>query len=283
MSTLRVSCSVACCRGKGRAGVFHAAVLTCVVLAAGTASARPVVQIATGEYPPYASLELPRHGLTLHVIREAYRIEGYQVEYTFMNWNQAWDAALNGSAFDGTAFWFRSAERARDFHYSDRVLVEEYMFFHRTETPLYEWNSLEGLAPYRVAATRGYTYTEEFYRLAREGALNVEFAFSDIENLRKLLDGEADLFPVDFLVGFHLIHRHLTPEESARLSFNPRPLLRGGQYLLLRRGRPRAQALLDAFNSGLARLRENGSIELWIEQLRSGEFMGGYGVPRRRE
>lgn len=265
-------------RARGRLAFAVVLVLACL---AGNARGAPVVHLATGEYPPYASLELPRNGLTLHVIREAFRIEGYRVEYTFMNWSQAWDAALNGTVFDGTAFWFRSAERARHFHYSDRVLVEEYMFFHRADTPLYEWNSLESLKSHRIGATRGYTYSKEFYRLAGDGTLDVQYAFSDEENLRKVINGQIDLFPIDFLVGFHLLHRKFTQEEVARVSFNPRPMIRSGQYLLIRRGRPGATALVDAFNRGLARLQENGSIRLWIEQLRTGEFMGGYGVPRQ--
>lgn len=232
----------------------------------------PLVRLAVGEYVPYSSKHMQGNGLTLHIISEAFRQSGYRVQYRFSPWARTWKRALHETGVDGTAYWFPSEERARHFHYSDPILREEYVFFHLATLPVGSWSSLEDLKPYRIGATRAYTYTPRFHELANNGGLQVEFVNRDLQNYRKLLRGRVDLVPSEMLGGYYQMRLEFSNEELGRITFNPRPLMTTDQHLLLRRNRPRSPALLAAFNRGLGILKDSGQVDRWLNELREGRF-----------
>lgn len=254
-------------------------VLLAVVLINGWLLVAPPVQgaqrevhLSVGEYVPYSSPDMQGEGLTLHIIRESFRLEGYEVRYRFLPWRRAWSEALRDDGLDGSAYWFPSPERASHFLYSDPLVSEEYVFFHLATLPFGEWSQLGDLAPYRIGATRAYTYTPEFHRLARSGALQVDFVNRDLQNFRKLLLGRVDVVPGDMLGGYYLMRLEMSEAEIARVTFNPRPMMTTTQHLLLHRERPRATQLLQAFNRGLQRLKQSGKVDAWLQQLLRGRF-----------
>ena len=57
------------------------------------------------------------------------------------------------------------------------------------------FNEYQDLAKYRIGATQDYAYSEEFWRLANNGTLNVEVMQKNKLNIKKLLAGRIDLFP----------------------------------------------------------------------------------------
>ncbi len=57
------------------------------------------------------------------------------------------------------------------------------------------FNEYQDLAKYKIGATQDYAYSEEFWRLANNGTLNVEVMQKNKLNIKKLLAGRIDLFP----------------------------------------------------------------------------------------
>ena len=111
------------------------------------------------------------------------------------------------------------------------------------------------LRGYRIGATLEYDYGPAFRQAWQQRQLKVDVADTDEQNLRKLLAGRIDLFPVTREVGEFLLQTRFTPEEAAQLTYHPRPLLTQPMYLLLNRKRPEHAQLIKQLNRGLRQLQ----------------------------
>jgi len=89
--------------------VHHVA--TCLVVCAAalpTAGlSAETLRLATGELPPYASVQYPDQGIALDIVRRAFAITGYEVNYTFKPWMRSLEEAREGK-WDGTGCRFSS-------------------------------------------------------------------------------------------------------------------------------------------------------------------------------
>lgn len=88
-----------------------------------------VVRNATEEYPPYTSEKLKHYGIDSHIVSEAFRIEGIDVEYQFFSGARSYAMAKEGSV-DGTLPWALRAERKQFFWYSDPVIQVDHEQFY---------------------------------------------------------------------------------------------------------------------------------------------------------
>jgi polar amino acid transport system substrate-binding protein len=61
---------------------------------------------------------LPYFGLASRVVTEAFAAEGVTVEYGYFPWARSFMLAQTGE-WDGTLIWTKSAEREKDFYYSE--------------------------------------------------------------------------------------------------------------------------------------------------------------------
>jgi len=174
---------------------------------------------------------------------------------------------------DGSAVWLHSSERERLFHISDPVVESGYYLFHR-KAHEFDWASVEDLRGLRIAGTRGYDYGEAFQRAEADGELQVVRLNSDEQGLRQLLAGRIDVFPLDKVVGFDMLHRHFSPAERARLSFHPLPLRSDNLHLLLSREIPGNAELIERFNRGLAQLRESGKVAQYLLEIQQPLSLG---------
>lgn len=236
-------------------------------------SADDTVRITTGEYPPWTSEKLKHGGFTSHVITEAFRLEGYDVEFTFYPWKRVYEAAKSGERFDASAWWYPSEERAEYFYYSDPLLVDNTVFFYLQGNPMPEWGTLDDLKGRRIGATAGYTYTPEFWNAAESGRLDIQEAASDELNFKKLIKGRIDIFPTSDLVGQKLLKERFPREEAKKVMlYEAKPLFSATGHLLFSRQSSDGEALLTAFNRGLAKLRESGRYDQFWADLLAGNY-----------
>jgi polar amino acid transport system substrate-binding protein len=234
--------------------------------------AEPIIQITTGEYPPWSSSHLKHEGLVNHVITEAFEREGYRATFVYFPWKRAYTAALKGDPFFVTSFWFQSEERAKHFYYSDPVMVEKTVFFHLKSKPIKKWSSLDDLKGYRIGATRGYTYTKEFWEAHQSGRLNIEMANSDELNFKKLLKERIDFFPTGLAAGLGILEEQFTPAMKKRVTYHPKPLLLGTGHLLVNKKHKDSKRIVQALNRGLSKLRQEGLIDAFMDDLLKGKY-----------
>lgn len=230
------------------------------------------VRITTGEFSPWTSAELKYHGFTSRVISEAFKLEGYEVEFTFYPWKRAYESAISGERFHATSYWYPSEERMKDFYYSDPIQTDATVFFHLKGKPIPDWQTLDDFKGLRIGATAGFTYTKEFWDAAKSKRLDIEEASNEELNFKKLLKGRIDLFPSDPLVGRKVLQENFGTKQIERVTYHDKPLVAPTGHLLFSRKLANGEALVIAFNRGLAKLRESGRYILFQTDLIAGKY-----------
>ncbi|ALO44066.1 substrate-binding periplasmic protein [Pseudoalteromonas phenolica] len=222
--------------------------------------------IAIGDYPPFASKALPKQGIVPRVIRAAFASEGYTVKFEFMPWGRSFASALKGK-YDAAAFWFCVPERKKNFHCSEPLYYEATYFYFRKSKPLTDWGNLSELSEFNIGATKGYSYTEEFWEFAKRGVLNVNTVTSDVQNFKKLLKGRIDLFPIATIPAKHILKEHFAAEEVEQVAFHAKPLMVESSHLLFLKQSKKSEVLLKAFNRGLSAIKESGEYQTILNSL----------------
>lgn len=228
---------------------------------------RTIIRLTNGEWPPYSSEYLPHYGFFSRVVSEAFRINGYQVEYAFYPWKRAYELAAKG-AFDGSVTWAPTPERQQDFRFSDPVIESKKVFFHLKNHP-FHWQTLEDLTAYRIGVTSGYTYGRKFDEAWKTGDLNIQEVTSDAQNIRKLLLKRIDTFPMEIAVGYALIRDFLPPGGTRAITHAPKPIVVTPIAVAISRQLPpkRIDAILHSLNRGLKTLRQQGVYDRYKKEM----------------
>ena len=217
------------------------------------------IRITNGEWPPYLGSDEPDYGPVSRIVTTALERASVTVDYEFHSWQRALNLARHGRR-EGTAVWFHTEAREKDFHISRPLIQSEYVFFHHRDLD-FDWEDPEDLQGYRIGITREYDYGEIIERLRDMDGVHVEQASSDEHNFRKLLAGRIDLFPVDLFVGKEMIRREFASGQREQLTWHARPVRSGGLSLLLSRSIPENADRMDRFNKELERMHEDGETE----------------------
>lgn len=246
--------------------------LVVLTLLFGTAQAAEQVRLTNGEWAPYQGESLPHHGVASRIVAEAFAQQGIEVRWEFHPWARSLKMAEQGLR-QGSAVWFYSPERAKHFLISDAVVDSGYYLFHRKDLA-FDWHDIKDLRGLRIAVTRGFDHGDAFRNAEAAGELQAERLTSDEQGLRQLLAGRIDLFPVDKVVGFDLLHRKFTAAERQRLTFHPRPLHSASMHLLLSREVPGNAELMQRFNRGLKQLRDSGKVSQYLLEIQQPLSLG---------
>lgn len=248
--------------------------------AESAAPAQQTIRIATGEFAPWTGQQLPDNGHVNHIIAAAFATQGVTVEFVYLPWKRAFEEARLGK-FDATSYWYENSERREAMLFSDPLIVNRTVFFQRTNSDAIRWKNFGDLSQYRMSATLGFTYTEDFYRAVDAQVINPIMVPSDIQNIKLLMADRVDLFATDEMSGFYM---------AAQLSIDPRklkviePALSAPEgYLLASKTHPNAQALINTFNQGLKQLKKNGSYRKILDRVDNSSFYNPTASLRKTE
>lgn len=223
------------------------------------------VRLTNGEWSPYLGQNLPHHGVASRIVEEAFALQGIQVQWEFYPWARALRSAEHGKS-DGSAVWLRSPEREQAFFISEPVVESGYYLFHRKDHPL-DWREVSDLQSLRVGGAIDYDYGQAFQQAERGGQLKVRRLSSEEQGLRMLLAGRLDVFPIDKVVAFDMLHSQFSREQRNQLSFHPLPLRSDSLHLLLSRRVPGNEQRMAQFNSGLRALQESGKVAQYLLEI----------------
>jgi polar amino acid transport system substrate-binding protein len=238
----------------------------CLAVAFPVAAQKPVLKIATGELSPYATESRADQGIALSIVRKAFELQGYAVEYTFMPWSRTLAEAKIGK-WDGTAYWGRKPEHEATFLISDNVLTEQWVFVYRNDLK-FNWTTVADLRPYRMALIQDYTYTPEIWTMAKAGELTVERLTSEQAALKMLLTNRIDIAPMERNVACDLLRRNFSTEEAHRLSVHPKLMTDSfTTHLMLPRSHSDSAARMADFNKGLSKLRSSKDYANLLSQV----------------
>lgn len=214
-----------------------------------------LVRLASLEYPPFCGENLEDQGVLTAIIVAAYQSMGYEVTVDFLPWARALQMSQDGE-YDGLySTWYRP-EREEWFWFPDPMMPNEMGFYKRTSDVI-PYERLEDLSGYNIGIVRGYAYPPEFVEATY---LTTDEGVDEETNLRKLHEGRVDLILIDHVIAVHLINTKF-PEYAEELEWLPPALETLPQYLAISKRAPDGQAKLEAFNTGLRQITENGTLQ----------------------
>lgn len=225
------------------------------------------LRIATGEYPPYATAARVDKGIALSIVRRAFELAGYTVEYTFLPWSRALAETRLGK-WDATAAWGNNPERNPPFWVSDNVVSEQWVFVYRNALK-FSWNTFSDLKPYRVAMIQDYTYTPEIWAKANAGEFKVDKLPNEAVAIKMLLLDRVDVAPMERNVACDVLHTSFSEADATKLSVDPKLMTDSfTSHVLLPRALPESAARLADFNAGLKKLRATTEYTNLVSQVK---------------
>lgn len=218
-----------------------------------------VIVLATGEWPPYTSLEVKHYGLCSRIVTEAFAQEGYRTRYTFLPWKRSL-TLTKAALFTGSFPWQATPSRRRDFLISQPLISTKTVFFHKSSYD-FHWHRLADLKDLHLGITRGYAYMADF-RAKLEG-LGIKYSESntDVINLKLLLKGHIDIFPLEKDVGLFLLAKHF-PVKKELITYHSKPMAQTQQTVLFPKSSPDSKLFQDVFNRGINKLRSSGQLQV---------------------
>lgn len=227
------------------------------------------VVLSNGEWAPYLSESLPHYGAASHIVEEAFSAAGVNTRYQFYPWKRSYKLAREG-VVNGTPVWVYTEERAKDFLYTDVVIVDYEYLFHLREKPL-KWTTVDDLKGLIIGATLHTVYPPLEDALAR-GILQIERG-GNYDNLyNRLLNYRIDAIPQVSQVGRYYLRTTLSPDQRGRITYSKTVLQERRYHLILSKKHPDNAKYLKLFNQGLLLIRENGVYDRILKALDRGDY-----------
>lgn len=214
------------------------------------------LDIVISSYPPFSYQHAPNSSesfITKKII-DAFAAVDIEVNFHFVDWSKNIESAQNGE-YDASAFWFCDQQRQQQFICSEPLSFEKTVLMHRKGERLNNWHSLLDLSDYRIGAIRSFTYTREFWSLSERSTLDIRFADSDQENIKRLLNGDVDVILISEIVASYLLEQAFNQSQRERLAMHYRPFIRSTTHLLFPKSNANSKALVALFNQGLQTIK----------------------------
>lgn len=225
-----------------------------VISCSGAVAAERTLNIAATEFPPYYGKDLENNGFFTEIVREAFKRRGYGAEIKFLPWKRALEGAKRGKYDALYSVWHRP-EREEWFVFSDALPANELVFYkHKTKDV--SFGGYDDMKPYTIGVVRGYALPPGF----EEAGLKTALGNNDEQNLLKLFKRHVDLVLVDKIQAQYIINSKI-PEAADKLDWVDPPAHVDIQYLVISKQAPDHETLLADFNSGLAEMTADGTLD----------------------
>ncbi|MEH6446996.1 MAG: transporter substrate-binding domain-containing protein [Oceanospirillaceae bacterium] len=233
--------------------VFLRFLVSLVLLLSSHAWAQKVSMVTT-QWEPFYSSNLPAEGVITEIAKAAFQRENHRASVSWYPWMRALKIAAYGGA-DVVMGAYYSEERNEKFYYSDPIFSIDVGLIALKSLGLVNYEKLEKLRSYKIGVMRGWVYTKEF---DQTDYLDKNLLINQIAGVRMLLAKRVDIVAASIPVFLHEINL-LKPELAAEIVVL-KPILESKPlYLMFNRVDAGNVKLLADFNSGLAKIRADGT------------------------
>lgn len=241
-----------------------------ILLSTGVIFAKDIT-ISTGEWSPWVSLSLKHKGVASHITSEAFKTQGYGTKFNFYPWKRAYVTAKLAKD-DASGFWLRTKERSDDFYFSDKIFtIKNKLVFKKGKN--IEFNSVNDLKNYKIAVTRGYSYSQKIDDMIKNKELDIHVVNSDLAGLKQTLKKDLfDAFLCSESVAKTLIMDNFSKEDGKKLIFYKKAVFEKPIFLMVSKKHKEHRKILGVFNRGLKELRKRSLITKMIEDSYSGKY-----------
>ena len=250
-----------------RRGLRWLAALALAVCSAALQAETVTVAAEDSWYPFSGLVKGQGQGMTVDIVRAAYRALGLEVRFNFMPYARCVAMARSGAelaCFDT----FRTPDTESEFlWHSPSLFNVEYRIYAPIDSKQRHLG-VRDLEGQHVAVTRGYEYGAEFDRNTK---VLRELSSSDESNFRMLLAGRVAYTITAEVIAKTLFKQH---PELANKFRAVGSVSRNDVYMAFSRRNPDGPREMARFEKGLKIIRENGSLQA-IEQ----RWLQGAGAP----
>jgi len=241
----------------------------------GVLASQQTIRLTNGEWPPYTSQTLYQNGFASDLVRAAFDAVEVKVIFGFFPWKRSYQYAMGGRSKDGTIWngslvWVYTPERARDFIYSDPVIIDDEVLFTLKSRPLI-WHTTVDLKSKVIGGT-AHTVYPIFEQAEKEGILRIDRAGNYDILFKRLLKGRIDAVPQVKNVAKYFLRTSLTKRDQAKVIYSPTIIQKRTYYLILNRKLIANKKLVALFNKGLAKIKKSGKYHKLLRALQSGVY-----------
>lgn len=214
------------------------------------------LKFSTLDWEPYIGQNLDGQGFVAEIVKTAFQRGGYhKIKLIFYPWARTIRVSQKGKV-DGYLPEYYDQSIEEHHYFSEPFPGGPLVFFKLKSRSEISYNSLQDLKPYTIGVVRGYVNTKEF---DDADFLKKEEVTYDLLNLKKLLAGRIDLIVIDKYVGLHLLNTKL-PDKKQKIDIINPPLGINDLYVCFSKKNKNARKLRDAFNSGLKKIKNDGTL-----------------------
>lgn len=224
---------------------------------ASLADSLKTITLATGEFPPHISADLPEKGGFSEIVVKAFEKSGYTVNLEFYPWKRAYHAAKELHA-DATYSWTPKPERKKDFAFSDPIFILERRVFVMKESSIYA-QTAEELTGLRLCRPLGYTLHATLEEMYHNREITLVRPPDMVTCFRFMQEGRVDFIELAYEEGITSALSALGTLDLVRtLDFTPGT---NPNALAVSLRHPNKETLLHDFNRGLTQLRQSGEYD----------------------
>ncbi len=231
-------------------------ILMVALHAACAVAAEKVQRLATDEFLPYIDRSQPEGGYYPALISRVLAESGERAEFVYRPWLRAHLETRDGR-LDGSFPYLRSAERERDFLFSDSLLEVDAFFFVRADST---WSEapLEQVYGKRTCYLQDSLLPDSLEKALANHAFQVERVTDIAQCFRMLEAGRIDFVSAGWFNALATIKK-IYGDKHPFKTVGPR-LDRTSLHLVWPRSNPLSEARRHAFNASLKRLRDSGEV-----------------------
>jgi polar amino acid transport system substrate-binding protein len=218
-----------------------------------------LIELATLEWPPYSTQDLPGGGETVQKITQVFHHMGYRTKIDFLPWSRA--AKSTAGAHPIYLGYFpkyplTDSDSDSDFILSAAIGHSEVGLAEQIKKQLYLLD-INALKRYRVGVVQDYVNTSAIDGLIASGAIKPVISINDRQNLVRLFKGDIDAAVIDKKVMEYLLQNdtELRKEATKMLQFNPMLSEIVPLHIAFSRYHP-AAVLIEQFNRTLQQLND---------------------------
>ena len=256
----------------GKDIAVEAAAVVAPVVTQGT-GARVVerINLVTGDdYAPFTDRKLDKGGLITELVQRAME-EAAPTEGFAIHWVNDWDShlgtLLEQGLLDASFPWSEpnctlmpDEYRCQTFLFSDPLFeILELVYTDRQRPVTFDKDSdLEGKTLCRMAGYSIWELDQDGRNWLKDGKIKLERPERISDCFQMLVDGKVDAVLIDEFAGKAALKEMSLLDRVEAL---PRPVNLEPLNILIHKGNPRAQEIVDTINAGLAKLKASGEYQ----------------------
>ena len=233
--------------------------------------AAETILITTGEFVPDYSKNYKHHGLTPHIVTQAFALEGVKVEWLFVPWARAMHLAQNTHA-DASCCWAKNQQRQGNFLYSVPIQSRSSVLFH-LKSNKFNWQTIDDFEGITIGGVTGYTYGKTLDRAEKAGKFTIYRIKTEKQGFNMLLLNRISLFVSDKKIGYSMLSDFFQKDKVELITHHPKAIQTFHNHLIISKKHAKNKKLIELFNKGLKKLKETGKYDQFIEEAQRGDYI----------